>query len=84
MTNILARKRAKIDALDSRLAVLLAGRFAVVRSLSGLKRTVRDPKREKEVLSRVRGLVKDRTLKQAVSAVYKEIIKQARRIQGPC
>jgi len=77
----LAEKRKQIDALDARLAGLMAERFSVVRSLAELKNKVRDPRREAAVLKRAAGLVKDKTLRPAVTAVYRELIKQSRLLQ---
>ena len=81
MGNPLGEKRGEIDAIDARLAGLLAERFSVAASLAGLKKKVRDPAREASVLKRATGLVKDRKLRSAVLAVYREIIKQSRRLQ---
>jgi chorismate mutase len=81
MENSLAKKRKKIDALDARLAGLLAERFSVVMSLAGLKKKIRDPRREAAVLKRAAGLVKDKKLRPAVTAVYGEIIRQSRLLQ---
>ena len=81
MGNPLEEKRKKIDALDARLAVLLAKRFSVVRSLAELKKKVRDPLREAAVLKRAAGLIKDPTLRPAVMAVYRELIRQSRLLQ---
>ena len=81
MRNPLEGKRKKIDAIDARLAGLLAERLSVAASLAGLKKKVRDPKREAVVLKHAAGLVKDRKLRPAVLAVYRELIKQGRRLQ---
>jgi len=82
MISALEKKRKKIDALDSRLAALLAERFGLVKSLAGLKKTIRDPEREAAVLKTAGGLVKGQALSSAVTAVYKEIFRQGRRIQN--
>lgn len=82
MKNPLEEKRKKIDALDTRLAGLLAERFSIVASLAGLKKKVRDPARETTVLKHAAGLVKDRKLRPAVLAVYRELIKRGRRLQS--
>lgn len=78
----LDKKRKRIDAIDSRLAPLLAERFGVVRSLAGLKKTARDAAREGEVTRHAARLVKERALRPAVKAVYKEIFAQGRRLQN--
>ena len=74
-------KRKAIDALDVRLAGLMAERFSVVRSLAGLKKKVRDPRREAAVLKRAAARVKDKKLRPAVTAVYRELIRQSRLLQ---
>ncbi len=81
MENPLEKKRKKIDALDARLAGLMAERFSVVLSLAGLKKKVRDPRREAAVLRHAAGQVKDKKFRTAVTAVYKELIRQSRLLQ---
>ena len=81
MKNPLEEKRKKIDVMDARLAVLLAERLAAAASLAGLKKKIRDPAREAAVLKRAAALIKDRKLRPAVLAIYREIIKQSRRLQ---
>ena len=81
MINPLEKKRAEIDAIDTRLAGLLAERLTIAASLAGLKKTGRDPARETAILKRVVGLVKDGKLHPAVKTVYREIIKQGRLLQ---
>ena len=82
MENPLGEKRKKIDAIDVRLAGLLAERLILAAALAGLKKKVRDPIREAAVLKRAAGLVKDPELRLAVLAIYREIIKQGRRLQN--
>ena len=74
-------KRKAIDALDARLAGLMAERFSVVLSLAGLKKKIRDPKREASVLKHAAASVKDKKLRPAVTAVYRAIIRQSRLLQ---
>ena len=81
MVNPLEEKRKKIDAIDALLAGLLAERLAVAAALAGLKNDVRGPASEKAVLSRAAGLVKDAKLLPAILAIYREILKQGRRLQ---
>lgn len=78
----LDKKRKRIDAIDSRLAPLLAARFGAVRTLAGLKKKTRDPAREAAVLEHAGRLVKSAELRAAVAAVYKEIFRQGRLIQN--
>ncbi len=81
MENPMEQKRRKIDALDARLAGLLAERFSVALSLAGLKKKVRDPGREAAVLKHAAASVKDKKLRPAVAAVYREIIRRSRLLQ---
>lgn len=74
-------KRQRIDALDARLAGLLAKRFSVVLSLAGLKKKIRDHRREAAVLKRAAASVKNKKLRPAVKAVYRELIRQSRLLQ---
>ncbi|MFA6433268.1 MAG: chorismate mutase [Elusimicrobiales bacterium] len=84
MANPLEKKRGRIDAIDARLTGLLAGRLSLAASMTELKKKVRDPGREAAVLRRAARRVKDRTVRPAVVAIYREIIKQSRRLQyGP-
>lgn len=82
MENPLEKRRKKIDALDARLAGLMAERFSLVLSLAGLKKRVRDPRREAAVLKHAAGRVKDKKLRPAVTAVYREIIRRGRLLQN--
>ncbi len=81
MGNPLEEKRKEVDRIDGRLAVLLAERLAIAASMAGLKKRLRDSAREAAVLKRAAGLVKDRKLRPAVMAVYREIIRQGLRLQ---
>ena len=81
MGNPLEEKRKEVDRIDGRLAVLLAERLAIASSMAGLKKRIRDSAREAAVLQRAAGLVKDRKLRPAVMAVYREIIRQGLRLQ---
>ncbi len=81
MENLLERKRKTIDAMDARLAGLMAERFSVVLSLAGLKKKIRDPRREAVVLRHAAASVKDKKLRPAVKAVYRELIRQSRLLQ---
>jgi len=81
MGNPLEEKRKEVDRIDGRLAVLLAERLSIAASMAGLKKRLRDSAREAAVLKRAAGLVKDRKLRPAVMAVYREIIRQGLRLQ---
>lgn len=80
MRKELAALRARIDRLDARLAPLLARRLALAAAAAPLKKKVRDAARERRVLAaagRAAGALAD-----PVKAVYSEILKQGRRLQG--
>ena len=82
MRSPLEEKRKKIDAIDVRLAALLIKRLAIASSLAGSKIKVRDPIREAVILKRAAGLTRNRELRAAVLAVYREILNQGRRLQN--
>ena len=78
----LREKRRQIDAVDVKLSVLLAERLSLAASLAGLKKKVRDPRREALILERAAGRIGDRALRAAVLAVYRELLKQGRSLQS--
>lgn len=82
MHDLLAQKRREIDVLDARLPGLLAERVSLAASFAGLKKKVRDLKREAYVLKRAAGRIKNKTLRPAILAVYRELIKQGLRLQS--
>lgn len=81
MTDELRAAREKIDALDRRLASLLGRRFALAAPLAKLKKTVSDPARERRVLANARSHAGGKIYGAGVTAVFKEIIKQSKRLQ---
>jgi chorismate mutase len=83
MGDPLQEKRRALDTIDNRLASLLADRFSVVRSLAGLKKKILDPRREAAVLKHAVDRVKNKGLRSAILAVYREILKQSRLLQKP-
>jgi chorismate mutase-like protein len=76
----LARQRAKIDALDARIIVLLNERARVVHEVGRIKQqaglAIVDPKRAEEVLQRValnnRGPLPDENLRR----IYERIVAE--------
>jgi len=82
MTDKLASARKKIDALDRRLAALLARRFAIAASLKGLKKKTADKAREKIVLANARRSAGKRIYAAAAAAVFTEIIRQSKKLQA--
>lgn len=81
MPDRLSAARAKIDSLDRRLAALLARRFALAASLSGLKKAVVDRPREKQVLANARRNAGAPAFRAGLAAVFAEIIRQSRKLQ---
>lgn len=82
MTDKLAAARAKIDLLDRRIAALLARRFALAVSLKGLKKTITDRAREKRVLANARRAAGKKSYAAGAGAVFSEIIRQSKKLQG--
>lgn len=81
MTDELAAARRKIDALDRRLAALLARRFAAAAPLRRLKGRAADPARERRVLANARRAAGRKAYAAGVTAVFAEIIRQTRKLQ---
>jgi chorismate mutase / prephenate dehydrogenase len=73
--------RGKIDRLDWRIVGLLAKRRAVVAKVGRLKRLlglpVEDPKREAEILGRIRDRGLAEGVKGYVEAVYRAIFRSS-------
>lgn len=82
MIDKLAAARAKIDALDRRIAVLLSRRFALAAPLRALKKKAADPARERRVLANAAAAGK-KSYARAARAVFAEIIRQSKRLQPP-
>lgn len=82
MTDKLAAARAKIDALDRRIAELLSRRFALAAPLRALKGRAADPARERRVLANAAAAVK-KGHGPCARAVFAEIIRQSKRLQAP-
>ena len=80
MTDKLAAARKKIDLLDRRIAALLARRFALAAPLKSLKKNVTDKAREKRVLANARRAAG--IYAAGAAAVFKEIIRQSKKLQG--
>ncbi len=80
MKDKLSAARAKIDGLDRRIAGLLARRLALAVPLRGLKKRLTDRAREKRVLANAAAVGKPYA--QAARAVFTEIIRQAKKLQG--
>lgn len=80
MTDKLAAARRRIDALDRRIAALAARRFAAAAPLRRLKGRAADPARERAVLANARRAA-GRRYAAAVDAVFRELIRQTKRLQ---
>lgn len=81
MTDELAAARRKIDVLDLHLAALLARRFAAAAPLRRLKGRAADPARERRVLANARRAAGEKRYAAAVTAVFKEVIRQTKKLQ---
>lgn len=77
----LASARRKIDAVDSRLAALLARRLALAAPLRALKGRASDPARERRVLANAARSA-GRAYSAAARAVFSEIIRQTKKLQA--
>lgn len=77
--------RKRIDRLDAQLLRLLNTRAALALRVGLLKkrqgRRLFDPKREQAVLRRVTGADRGPLSAQAVRAIYREILRQIRRLE---
>jgi chorismate mutase len=78
----LAAARAKIDLLDRRIAALLARRFALAAPLKSLKKNITDKAREKCVLANARRAAGKKIYAAGAAAVFAEIIRQSKKLQG--
>ena len=85
-TDLLARCRVKIDALDRQIAALLAERFAVSDEIGRYKAEndlpVRNAAREAEVLASAR-MQAGLPYAEDVAAVYETILARSRQRQDP-
>ena len=77
----LAAARASVDAVDRRIAVLLARRFRLTGPLRLLKKKPVDIARERKVLSNAAAAAGGE-YGQSARAVFREIIRQSKRLQA--
>ncbi|MDD5209281.1 MAG: chorismate mutase [Elusimicrobiales bacterium] len=77
----LSAARLKIDSLDRRLAALLARRFELAVPLRGLKKKLTDRAREKRVLANAAAAA-GKLYAPSARAVFTEIIRQSKKLQG--
>ncbi|MDD2805819.1 MAG: chorismate mutase [Elusimicrobiales bacterium] len=80
MPSKLEAARTKIDALDRRIAALLARRFALAVPLRALKKRAADPARERRVLANAAAAA-GRPYAAAARAVFAGIIRQTKALQ---
>ncbi|MFC1899700.1 prephenate dehydratase [Chloroflexota bacterium] len=79
--------RKKIDEADNKIVRLLAERIRIAREIGREKndtsQQVRDPRREKLVLEKVRGLARGEDVPpEGVASIYRQIINVACSVQG--
>jgi chorismate mutase/prephenate dehydratase len=78
--------RKRIDRLDDRIVALLARRFALARRIGRIKaRTgnkVCDPKREREILARLKALPAARACRAEVERIYRTLLAASRHQQA--
>lgn len=77
--------RRRIDRLDDRIVALLAQRFGLSRRIGRIKaRTggkVRDAKRERQILSRLKALPVARACRAEVEKIYRTLLVSSRHQQ---
>ncbi|MEK7720914.1 MAG: chorismate mutase [Elusimicrobiota bacterium] len=81
MTDKLSAARLKIDSLDRRIAALLARRFALAVPLKRLKGKSTSRARESQVLANA-ATAGGKIYAPSTSAVFTEIIRQSKKLQG--
>ena len=81
----LDKNRKKIDRVDARILVLLQRRADIVREIGELKREdgrpIVDRKRENEVIRRVAEYNGGLLPEQAVTRIYRTILRESRQMQ---
>jgi chorismate mutase len=80
MPSKLEAARTKIDALDRRIAALLARRFALAAPLRALKGRAADPARERQVLANASAAA-GKAYAGAARAVFAVIIRRTKALQ---
>jgi len=78
--------RKDIDLLDKQIAELLLSRFAVVKEIGAVKKReglpVTNAGREEVVIARVRSCALEEEEKNALEAVYRTIIAEAKKLEA--
>lgn len=84
-TGELAALREQIDEVDRTLAAALVKRYDLVRQVGAVKQAqgiaVYDPKREDQVLDKVAAMAGRPEYEQAVKAVYRIIMDEAKKLE---
>ena len=79
--------RRRIDAIDDGILALLEQRAVVVEEVAREKRAARlplhDPEREREVTDRLAARGAGRFPREAIAAVYREVMSACLAIQAP-
>ncbi|MEI8229779.1 MAG: chorismate mutase [Candidatus Peregrinibacteria bacterium] len=79
--NILSVRQC-IDDIDLKLLHTLGKRMDIVRGIAQLKKVIRDPKREGELMKRWKALAKDEGFSpQCAEDILRAILKESKRIQ---
>ena len=73
--------RSKIDKIDRELLVLLQERMGLALRSKKFKKTVSDPTREEEVMSRIERLNLDLIERSFTRRLIKTIIEESKRLQ---
>ena len=83
MKDRLLEIRGRIDALDRRIAGLLARRFALAAAISRerLKKKLTDRTRERQVLANAAAAAGGPRFRRAARAVFSEVIAQSKKLQ---
>ena len=86
MKSTLLSLRKEIDGIDKRLLNLISKRVKIVKKVARYKRTnqlkIAHPKREKEVLNRLKKDAKKKKInKKLIELIFKNIIKYSKQIQ---
>ncbi len=77
--------REDIDRIDGKIATLMRERFSLADEIGKTKKRnkmkIENTRREKIVLAEVKKLIKGNKQKKAILNIYKEIIKQTKRLE---
>lgn len=69
--------RKKIDLLDNKICKLVEKRLEIAIKTIAYKKKKRDIKREKEILSRIKKNLKNKSFYPQLNSIYTEIFKQS-------